>query len=80
MLKGLKRFGLPVVFGTALALLSPTATYARDHDRDHDRHERHEWREHHRYRGYYYYGPSYGYYPYAHGYYDRWGNWHPYRY
>jgi hypothetical protein len=78
MLKGLKRFGLPVVFGTALALLNPAASYARDHDRD--RHERHEWREHHRYRGYYYYGPSYGYYPYAHGYYDRWGYWHPYRY
>ena len=91
MLKRLKRFMLPAVFGTALALLSPAAMYARDHDRDH--HERHVrvWREHGpRVRGYFYYGPSYGYsrgyydswgywHP-ANGYYDRWGYWHPYGY
>ena len=91
MFRRLKRFGLPVVFGTALALLSPAASYARDHDYDRDRHERHEWREHRSHaRGYFYYGPSYGaggyydrwgrWHPYAYGYYDRWGYWHPYGY
>jgi hypothetical protein len=78
----LKKFKLPALaLGTALAIMSPSAALARDHDRDH---ERHEWREHERrehvwnerapgYRGYYSYGPRY-----ANGYYDRWGRWHPY--
>ncbi len=90
MLRTLKRFGLPVIFGAALALLTPTVSFARDHDREWREHERHEWREHHhRFRGYVYFGPSYshGYYdqwghwrPYGRGYYDRWGYWHPYGY
>ncbi len=71
MFKRLKRFALPLVFGTTLALLSPTATYARDHHRDH--HER-VWSERGpRVRGSFYYGP----YGYSNGYYDRWGYWHP---
>jgi hypothetical protein len=71
----LKKLRLPtMLLGTALALLSPAGALARDHDRDDWRHARHEWREHHRYyRGHYYYGR-----PYAYGYYDRWGYWHPY--
>ena len=71
----LKKFGLPtLVLGAALSVLNPGAALARDYD--HDRHERQEWREHrHRphFRAHFYYGPSY-----AHGYYDRWGYWHPY--
>lgn len=76
----LKKFRVPtIVLSTALAMLSPGATLARDHDR-HERFERREWREHewrehrHRlhFRGHIYYGPS--------GYYDRWGYWHPYGY
>jgi hypothetical protein len=75
----LKKYGLPtLVLTAALAVLSPASALARDHDRDHERHERrewreHEWREHHRhYRDSYYYGPGY-----VNGYYDRWGYWHP---
>ena len=73
-----KGFVLPtLVLGTALAVLAPDAALARD--RDHERHERREWREQewreHRHRGHFrvYYGPAY-----ARGYYDRWGYWHPY--
>ena len=77
----LKKFKLPALaLGTALAITSPGASLARDHDdRDHERHERHERREHvwrergPGFRAYYGYGPSY-----AGGYYDRWGRWHPY--
>jgi len=72
-----KKFKLPVLaLGTALAIMSPGAALARDHDRDHERHERreHVWRERSPgFRVYYGYGPSYG-----NGYYDRWGRWHPY--
>jgi hypothetical protein len=44
----LKKFKLPALaLGTALAIMSPGAALARDHDdRDHERHERHERREH----------------------------------
>jgi hypothetical protein len=77
----LKRFRLPtMVLGAALAMLHPGATLARDHDRDHERFERREWREHewrerrhrHHFGVHLYYGPN--------GYYDRWGYWHPYGY
>jgi hypothetical protein len=74
----LRKLTLPTVaFGTALAIMTPGAALARDHDRDHERrewreHERHErrereWREHYRHA-------------YRYGYYDRWGYWHPYGY
>jgi len=77
----LKRFRLPILaLGTALTLLSPASSFARDHDR--------ERREHHHVRvyvgpayRYHYYGPYYRYYgPYyrPYGYYDGWGYWHPY--
>ena len=77
----LKKIGLPLILGTAFAVLIPVAAHARDYDRDrdHERHERHEWREHEwrehhpRFRAYFSYGPTY-----ANGYYDRWGYWHPY--
>ena len=96
-----KKFKLPALaLGTALAIMSPCAALARDHDRDDRDHERREWREHERHERrervwrerspgfsfYYGYGPSYSYSPgyangyYANGYYDRWGNWHPYAY
>jgi hypothetical protein len=77
----LKKLRLPaMLLGAVLVLLSPAGALARDHDRDDWRHERHEWREHHRhFRGHIYYGPSYYYGPtYRNGYYDRWGYWHPY--
>ena len=69
-----KKLRLPaLVLGTALALLSPSAAVAKDHER----------REHKRHRfsisigsGPRYYGPAY----YERGYYDRWGYWHPYHY
>jgi hypothetical protein len=73
----LKKFKLPALaLGTALAITSPGAALARDHDRDHERHERRVrvWSERPPHvRGYYGYGPGY-----ANGYYDRWGRWHPY--
>ena len=69
-----------------MSLISPSAAWAKHHDRDDERweHERHEWRERQpRFRDYYYgyrpgftfsYGPRYTYNPgyYADGYYDRW--------
>lgn len=78
----LKSFGLPLIFGTALTLLSPALSFGRDRDRDRHEwreerreHERHEGREREfrerRFRGYG--GPSY-----SNGYYDQWGHWHPY--
>jgi hypothetical protein len=79
----LKALRLPaLVFGAALALMSPaTALAERHHESEY--HERHEWREarRHWYRHYYVrpvypYGRHYYYAPY--GYYDRWGYWHPY--
>ena len=88
-----RKVKLPALaLGTALAIMSPGAALARDHDRDH---ERREWREHERHerrervwreRPFYgYYAPSYagGYYDrwggwHAYGFYDRWGRWHPY--
>ena len=70
----LNKLKLPtLVVGAALALL-PTAGFARDQDdyyrnrREVMRHERHEARRMARE------------YRYQHGYYDRWGYWHPYRY
>ena len=91
-----KRLAFPtMVLGIALALLSPSTALARDHDREHERHELREWREHewrehrhrHHFRAYFHYGHRNGYYnrwgywhPYAAGYYDRWGNFHPYYY
>lgn len=89
----LKKFKLPALaLGTTLAIISPGAALARDHDdRDHERHERRERREHvwrerePGFRAYYGYGPSYagGYYDrwgrwHGYGFYDRWGRWHPY--
>ena len=79
----LKKLGLPaVVLGTALSLLSPVAGLARDHDRDDHGRDRREFREREFRRGprfSIYYGPSYTYGPrYSNGYYDQWGNWHPY--
>jgi len=87
-----KKFKLPALaLGAALAIMSPGAALAND--RDDREHQRHEWREHQRherrervwserapvFRGYYSYGVGYGYRTrYAHGYYDRWGRWHPY--
>jgi len=78
----LKKLGLPAVaLGTALSLLGPTALLARDHDRDRD--ARHEFRERREFRRgprfSFYYGPSYTY-GYNNGYYDQFGNWHPYGY
>ena len=82
-----KKFKLPALaLGTALAIMSPGAALARDHDRDDRDHERREWREHERHErrervwrerpySFGYYGPSY-----AGGYYDQWGRWHPYGY
>jgi hypothetical protein len=36
-----EKFKLPALaLGTALAIMSPGAALARDHDRDHERHER----------------------------------------
>ena len=83
----LRRFGLPaLILGLGMSLISPSAAWAKHHDRDDERweHERHEWRERQpRFRDYYYgyrpgftfsYGPRYTYNPgyYADGYYDRW--------
>ena len=72
-----KKFKLPALaLGTALAVMSPGAALARDHDRDHERHERRVrvWSERPPHiRAYYGYGLGY-----ANGYYDRWGRWHPY--
>ncbi len=76
----LKKLGLPaLVMGVALSILSPTAALARDHDRDW-RHERHEYREHERHVWREHFRPGFGVYvgPQVNGYYDRWGNWHPY--
>jgi len=77
----LKELRLPILaLGTALALLSPTSVFARDHHR--------VWREHDPYHHHHvrvYVGPAYpyGYYGYHYGYpggyYDAWGYWHPYR-
>jgi hypothetical protein len=83
------KFGLMVAtLGTALALLAPATAMARDRDdrgrdgheyREHERHER--WERAPRYNGNgFYSAPSYGYgytAP-ADGYYDRYGNFHPY--
>jgi Ni/Co efflux regulator RcnB len=47
----------------------------------HREHERHEWREHERREREYYGGYNNGYYnspSYRNGYYDAYGNWHPY--
>ncbi|HEV2687055.1 MAG TPA: hypothetical protein VGV35_00835 [Bryobacteraceae bacterium] len=79
----LRKLGLPaVVLGTVLSMLSPAAALARDRDdRGHERGERREWREREFRRGprfSFSYGPSYTYSPYASGYYDQWGYWHPY--
>ena len=39
----MQKFKLPALaLGTALAMMSPGAALARDHDRDHERHERRE--------------------------------------
>ena len=89
----LNKFKLPALaLGTALAIMSPGAALAKDHDRDDRDHERREWREHERHerreriwsertpRFGVYYGPSYTYRSYANGYYDAWGRWHPYGY
>jgi hypothetical protein len=84
-----KKLKLPALaLGTVLAIMSPGAALARDHDRDHERHERreHVWRERTPgYRAYYGYGSGYanGYYDrcgrwHPYGFYDRWGRWHPY--
>jgi len=88
----LKRLGIPV-FALAAALASITPAVARDRD-DHRGVERHEtsrrsddrWESRDRYRGNSAW--SFGYYsapapvpaPVASGYYDRYGNWHPYGY
>jgi hypothetical protein len=72
----LKKIKLPALaLGTAMAILSPGAALARDHDRDH---ERREWREHERHerREHVWRERSARWYRY--GYYDRWGRWHPY--
>ena len=78
-----KNFKLPALaLGAALAITSPGAALARDHDRDDRDHERREWREHERHErreriwterapGFgVYYGPSYAYDPYSYGYYS----------
>ena len=83
MFKKIRKFGLPIVAGTALALVVPTLSFARDRDderREFREHERHEFRERSRPRFRVFVGPSYNYNPYYNGgYYDAWGNWHPYR-
>jgi len=79
MFKKLTKFGLPALVLGAALFATPGAALARDHDRDHWRHERHEhvWRERGPRFGVYF-GPSYTYGP-GYGYYDAWGAWHPYR-
>jgi len=90
----LKRFGLSTLaLATALAVAAPAVSLARDRDdfrgRDFDRHERVEHRtydrrdrDYDRDRGRF--GFSLGYRsapaPAANGYYDQYGNWHPYGY
>ena len=82
-----KKFKLPALaLGTALAIMGPGAALAKDHDRDHERHERRVrvWSERPpHFRAYYGYGYANGYYDrwgrwHSYGFYDRWGRWHPY--
>ena len=66
-----KKFRLPAILalGAAMTFLTPGTVQARDRD-DYYEHEHHR---HHRPHVTIYVGPR-------HGYYDRWGYWHPYGY
>jgi hypothetical protein len=69
-----------VAFGLGLAMLMPTAGFSRDRDdvRREYKHERHEERERTKhFLRHDYYGPNYTVGHRHHGYYDRWGYWHP---